>query len=63
MAANGVKKGVANGNTDRRGRGHVPCPNCSTPIPIKTMKRPVALKCQNCDEAQWIMIYNKISKR
>jgi len=63
MAANGAKKEEVDGCTDRRGRGHVPCPNCSNPIPIRTSKRPLALKCQNCDDGQWIMIYNKISKR
>jgi hypothetical protein len=63
MAENGAKKEEANGYTDRRGRGHVPCPSCSKPIQIRTSKRPLALKCQNCADDQWIMIYNKISKR
>ena len=63
MAEMGDKKQKANGNTDRHGRGHIPCPNCSAPIPIKTSKRPLALKCSRCsEEDQWIMIYNKVSK-
>jgi hypothetical protein len=28
--------------------GYIPCPACDTPIPIKSNKRPLKIKCPNC---------------
>ena len=63
MAARGDIIEETNGEKGRNARGCVPCPKCATPLPIDTIKRPVALKCHNCDGSDWILIYNKVSKR
>lgn len=28
--------------------GYIPCPNCQTPIPIESSKRPLKIKCPEC---------------